>query len=79
MMLSKKKSFSFFILMVSTSSIMLSLFVLIIFARPYTMITSPHIFIGLGLGIFTLYQGILKLWRMAGTKTNLNQEENKKI
>jgi hypothetical protein len=67
-MLSRKKSFSLLILMVSTSSVMLSLFILIIFAKPYIMITAPHIFIGLGMGGFLLYQGIKNLWRMTNVK-----------
>ena len=79
-MLTKKKSFALLISMVSSSSVMLSLFTLIIFAKPYVMITSPHIFIGVGLGVFLFHQGIKNLWRMTnlGTaETDLNQEENK--
>ena len=76
-MLSRKKSFALFILMVSSSSKMLVLFNLIVFAKPYILITSPHILIGLGLGSILLHQGIAKLWRM--TKTDLNLEEIKKI
>jgi hypothetical protein len=76
-MLSKKKSFALFILMVSSSSTMLVLFNLIVFAKPYILITSPHIFIGLVVGAVLLHQGIAKLWRM--TKTDLNQGENKQL
>ena len=79
-MLSKRKTFTLLIIMVSSSSIMLALFTLIIFAKPYIMITAPHIFIGLGMGGFLLHQGIKNLWRMTnlGTaETDLNQEENK--
>lgn len=81
-MLSKSKSFALLISMVISSSIMLALFSLIIFAKPYVMITSPHIFIGLVLGAVLLHQGIAKLWRMTNlgnTKTDLNTEENKTV
>jgi hypothetical protein len=56
---------------------MLVLFNLIVFAKPYILITSPHIFIGLIVGAVLLHQGIAKLWRM--TKTDLNQGENKQL
>ena len=68
MLVSPKKSFSLFVLMVSSSSVMLSLFVLVIFAKPYIMITAPHVFIGVILGAVLLHQGISKLWRMANVK-----------